>query len=158
MTISDVEEETPDLEWFAIDTGGAVGCFTTGGRGFLPPEVKGCREDVASLANYFRNAEANGAGRVAASVGEHVMKSSDQNTYLGDFLAMASKGIYSFDCLMERIRPSPYFLVAIPSRPINVSELPLHLQTCLMKNRLRIPFCAATVITPSDFEDVNREK
>src|SRR5262249_44019510 len=56
MPISDIEEETLDLDWFALDRNGHIGHFTTGGMGDLPQTVReGYSVDsLASVTDFFR--------------------------------------------------------------------------------------------------------
>src|SRR5262249_30305721 len=55
MPISDIEEETLDLDWFALDRNGYIGYFTTGGMGDLPQTVReGCSVDsLARVTDFF---------------------------------------------------------------------------------------------------------
>ena len=51
--ISDIEEETRDIDWFCTDIDGEIGHFASGGRGFLPLSVKASQENLNRLVSIF---------------------------------------------------------------------------------------------------------
>ncbi len=136
--ITDIEEETQDIDWFGADLNGEIAHFTSGGRGFLPPSVKACKEDLNLAYAYFRHElAANGYGIQSSNLLLHMkFQSVEQKaTYLADYLRMASKGLYSFDCVITGKRPSGYFVVASPARPLSVNELPNEIQKIVVRTR-----------------------
>ena len=57
--------------------------------------------------------------------------------YLHDFVAMADKGLYSFD-IETYLKPNIcYFRVAMPTAPIKLHELPIHIQEVLKMTQLK---------------------
>src|SRR5271166_5510148 len=125
--ITEIEEETVDLDWFCIDDDGEIAHFASGGRGFLPPSVKESRANLDRLAAYFRrDLPPNGSGGEAKNLSAHKrFTSSKQKTrYLDDYLLMGSRGLYSLTCIMGATRPTNYFLVIVPSNPLRVEDLP----------------------------------
>jgi hypothetical protein len=125
--ILDVEEETQDLDWFGVDDTGGIAHFASGGRGFLPPSVKASRLNLTRLTAFFRqHLSANGVGIESTSLSSHLQFTSEvqKAIYLADYSRMGAKGLYSFDCVVGPKRPSSYFVVIKPSRPLKVDDLP----------------------------------
>ena len=136
MIISDLEEETTDLDWFAIDQQGFIGHFTTGGAGALPRSVASSKEDLESVCKYFRSLPLNATVPLASQKAMAVLATKNDQArekYLRDFLQMASRGLYSFDYQPTGKRPSPYFLVARPEQPLHFNDIPPEIQGLLKK-------------------------
>jgi hypothetical protein len=152
--ITDIEEETLDLDWFGMDDNGDIGHFASGGRGFLPPSVKASRTNLDRITAYFRQeALANGIARESANLALHEeFKSEPQKTrYLADFERMAAKGLYSFDCVVGQSRPSNYFLVATPSCALKVNELPNDIRKIIKMTCFAGEFRSSDVVQPKEF-------
>jgi hypothetical protein len=139
MIISDIEEETTDLDWFGLDQQGSIGHFTTGGFGALPRSVASSKEDLESIYEYFRRLPLNATVPVVNPRAMAVLATKDDKArekYLQDFLQMASRGLYSFNYKPTGKRPSPYFLVAKPENPLHINDVPGEIQAVLRKTIL----------------------
>lgn len=139
MTISDIEEETTDLDWFGVDQQGSIGHFTTGGFGALPRSVASSKEDMESILKYFRSLPLNATVPVVNPKTMALLETKDDKArqkYLQEFLGMASRGLYSFNYQHTGRRPSPYFLVAKPEKPLHIDGVPGEIQGLLKKTTL----------------------
>jgi hypothetical protein len=151
--ISDLEEETIDLDWFSIDNNGEIGHFASGGQGFLPPSVKSSKSNLTRLAEFFRHSlSTNGAAIESQALLSHVQFNSraQQARYLEDYSRMASKGLYSFNCIMDFNRPTSYFLVVKPSCPLKVDDLPDEIRQ-ILQTRFAGEFCNSEFVTERGF-------
>jgi hypothetical protein len=128
MQISDLDQEIYDFEWFALDKEGLVGHFATGGCGAMPTSVASSRENLRKVTDFFRNmCSAKSSTQVSQELDEHVdLKNSAaaREVYLRSYVEMASRGLFSYDCMRSPKRPTGYFLVAKPLTPLQVSSLP----------------------------------
>lgn len=157
VLLADLQEETEDLDWFAVDPTGRVAHFASGGRGFLPRSVKASKEDLVGITTLFRTERRTYANAlISALLGNHVSfhDERERNTYLKDFCEMAEKGLYSFDCILATARPSGYFLVARPSTALIASDLPVEMKQIIEKTTLRIRLCEANEIGEADIVSV----
>ena len=126
MHVSDIEEETRDIDWFALDSEGFVGHFTTGGRGALPRSIASSAEDLKRVTDYFsKQISANTSSVISSGVELHVSlrDEAQRARYLEDFKRMACRGLFSFDFLQTSKRPTGYFLVAKPLIPLHVGGI-----------------------------------
>jgi hypothetical protein len=146
MVISDIQEQIEDLDWFGVDPNGLIAHFATGGCGFMPTNAKSSFEDMTLLKYFFRDElRPNGFATIPISFEKRFATISflpgtiDPRTqFLHDHVHMASRGVYSFDFIMKPIRPSGYFLVAIPSNPLRCIDLPPNIQVILEKTRTKM--------------------
>ena len=153
--ITDIEQETQDIDWFSVDANGEIAHFATGGRGFLPLSVKASRLIVNRLATYFRETlPANGYGIESLNLNSHTQFTSEvqKRAYLADFSRMGAKGLYSFDCVVCSKRPSSYFMVIRPSHPLTVNELPTDIRQLLYVTRLNGKCCGLDMVRAEDFD------
>ena len=153
MNISDVEEEITDLDWFAPDKEGAIGHFTTGGFGVLPRSVASSKEDLERVSKYFNSLPPNRGAPILSAKAKEIIATKDEKArtaYLQDYLKAASRGLYSFNYQHIGRRPAPYFLVAIPERPLYVTDLPLDIQEVLKRTILPNVFSAQPTVAVDD--------
>ena len=152
--ITDIQEETQDIDWFSVDANGEIAHFASGGRGFLPPSVKASNEDLQYLTSYFRrDLSKNGDGVESLNLSSHMRFQSEtqKTTYLADYSQMGAKGLYSFDCIVGPKRPTGYFVVARPSHPLRVEDLPHNVKEVLLKTRFLGTFSSSEVVQESEF-------
>jgi len=152
--ISDIEEETLDLDWFGVDIDGKIAHFASGGRGFLPSSVKSSKDALDRLTEFFRHSLlAHGTGIESPNLSSHVQFESEsyKSRFLTDYARMASKGLYSFDCIVSSQRPTGYFKVIAPSRPLTVDDIPSDIQQSIAMTRFPRTFASADVIQAMDF-------
>jgi hypothetical protein len=157
MRISDLEQETLDLDWFGVDPSGAIARFATGGRGFFPDSVIASKEELMVLTDYFKyelcaSCEAQISNNIDSQLkGRLPDKSSkSKQTYLRDYCNIAQKGLYSFDLIDRPVRPTGYFLVARPELPIRIANLPTEIQIILKKTRILVALRDIEVIEKND--------
>ena len=139
MEVSELDEETQDLDWFALDKEGAVGHFATGGFGALPRSVASSLEDLKKITEYFRSQHAPIASPIVSRVIDSHISLKDEGVmtrYLEDYMKMASRGLFSFDYLRTGTRPRGYFEVAKPSTPLHSTSLPQEIRQILEKTVL----------------------
>ncbi len=152
--ITDLEEETLDLDWFSVDVDGEIAHFASGGRGFLPPSVKASRENLNRLIAYFRSILAvNGDAIESPNFSSHKQFQSEaqKSMYLADYSQMGAKGLYSFDYVVVSKRPSGYFVVARPSHPLNVEILPHNIQEIIKKTCFFGAFSRLNMVEENEF-------
>jgi len=118
MEISSSEQDSTDFDWFCADESGEVGHFTTAGFKRLPGSVSSSSENLVRLKHYF---ETNAPSRCGYVVDR---KPDQTERYLRSFVAMASRGLYSYD-IETYLEPGIcYFRVATPLVPLRVDDLP----------------------------------
>jgi len=133
LHIPEDEQLYSDFDWFCVDNEGFIGHFTTAGFKRLPKSVAACREDLDSLMRYFKSAAPLREGHIVDSdLATHVPDvMSRGERHLHSFVAMADKGLYSYDIESYLRENSVYFRVALPIRPLHVSELPSEISKIL---------------------------
>ena len=67
VLISELEEETQDIDWFCVDVAGEIAHFASGGRGFLPTSVSSSRVSLEILLQYFRESLAQSTVAIEAA-------------------------------------------------------------------------------------------
>jgi hypothetical protein len=147
--ISDIEEEILDIDWYCVDACGEIAHFASAGQGFLPKSVKASKERLERLSMYFRQTlSVNGDSIVSHNLCSHVRFQSDAQkaTYLAFFSQLATKGLYSFACVLAPTRPTSYFQVARPSQPIKTNQLPNEIQQMLMGTCFQTVFSSIDLI------------
>jgi hypothetical protein len=132
-----------DFDWFGVDEGGLIGHFTTAGFKQLPPSCASNAEDLKHVTNYF--------DKIAPVRGSHVVDKKsltaalqrgwtgeeNEQRYLGSFVSMADKGLFSFD-IESYLRPGiVYFRVASPDMPLTISDLPEDIRKIISRTVLR---------------------
>ena len=144
MQISTSEEFTKDWDWFAVDTTGSIGHFTSAGLRALPKSVKGNADAVAKLAQYFLvDLSRQGAFLVTKLAETRIPRPNDSESrgrFLASFAAMASKGIFSYNSDMIRGQNSGYYLVARPLDELKLTDLPPSIGALLERTRTSLNF------------------
>jgi hypothetical protein len=147
MTISEIDEEVTDYDWFAVDKGGRIGHFTTGGIGTLPRSVVASSSDLRDVTDFFRTTLPTSTQAHLAPKAQEAAEAMEREAVVKrrfrDFVMMAGRGLYSFDhsyaldCPNLRVRPRPlYYRIAIPVRPVYLSDLPAEIQAILVRTTL----------------------
>jgi len=120
-----------DMPWVAVDAAGRLAVFTTAGEGPVP----------ASALRASAAAEA-AVAELPIVGGNKLLVAYPRPD---DFIAFAERGLYAYDwCDAHRTATASsgsYELVAVPLRPVLISELP---------ESLRLPF-EATLISGASF-------
>jgi hypothetical protein len=95
MRIADVEQETTDFDWFAVDEQGSIAHFATAGFKGLPASVAAFAEDLTIATDYFVNhAPVISGHRINQDIGRDRDDWKGEARYLRSFVEMAEKGLY----------------------------------------------------------------
>jgi hypothetical protein len=153
MEIEDQDQYGTDFDWFGVDECGEIGHFTTAGFKKLPGSVSSSAEDLAFVADYFlKQAPIRGSHRVEPTLAQERpgwKGESQEERYLRSFIAMADRGLFSFDIDSYLGPNTAYFRVALPVSPLCLSDLPNRIRDVLgrtiikgplLRDRLRIPY------------------
>lgn len=131
MELTHIDLESGDIDWFAADKDGHLGFFTTGGCGPVPRSVCASNTDLKTVQEFFWN-HLPLTGEAIESTGWETRARVDPSDKvacalsLKDFVAMARRGLFSFDADAWAKRPVPYFRIAMPSQPARIDSLPPH--------------------------------
>lgn len=135
--ITEIEQETMDMDWFFTD-GEYVGFMASGG-GKLPDSVAESEEKRQILVHYFRNLPEISEVEVSSKLDSILIKISGSGAnerYLEDYVLMTKKGLYSFDKSYPNQFTEPnYHLVAGPTNPLKLKELPQDILDILVKTQ-----------------------
>lgn len=126
MEIELQTQQERDFDWFCVDEAGAVGHFTTAGFKRLPATVARFAEDLELVTKYFaKEALAGRDYTLDTELAQEIPDIKNRGErYLRSFVAMADRGLFSFD-IASYLKPQIcYFLVASPVRPIRLGDLP----------------------------------
>ena len=126
MEIGVLTQQDRDFDWFCVDETGAVGHFTTAGFKQLPPTVARSAEDLELVTDYFAKEAVAGKGyQVDEELAQEIPDAKNRGErYLRSFVAMADKGLFSFD-IASYLKPQIcYFRVASPTLPLKLADLP----------------------------------
>jgi hypothetical protein len=140
VTVITVEEQSYiDFDWFCVDDAGYIGHFTTAGYKMLPPSVAQSAEELKFVTEFFEREVSAGRGylvdpELAAEVPSPQCSSE---RYLRSFVAMADRGLFSFDIASHLERESLYFRVVLPNQPLKFDEMPKQVQQILSRTCLR---------------------
>ena len=147
------QEQDWDLDWFALDAGGAVAHFTTGGCGALPRSVASASQaERDALVEYFQALpEVGRAIFNPAWVGTIKLvpgANSEPGEVFRPWLRAAARGLYAFDYLDDRRRrPRPDRVVARPEVPLRADELPPEVRVIVARTVLRdVVFASQDVV------------
>jgi len=121
MRISDDEQTYKDLDWYCVDDEGRVGHFTSAGFKRIPLSVAESADDLKFLNEFFSQLAPVTAGH---EVDEHLTADKRTVRYLQSFVAMANRGLYSFDIESYLHSQISYFRVAKPKTPLLFMSLP----------------------------------
>lgn len=118
-------DEYHDLDWFATDQDGLLVHFATGGKGAVPLQLLSNRPHLQAALAVIRSLPQVCEALISPDLEKHVTL-ADTNAeaqYLRSFVAMAQRGLFSFDCDLSADAPAPYFLVAKPDQPLTLDAL-----------------------------------
>jgi hypothetical protein len=148
------EEFTRDWDWYAADSKGLIGHFTSAGFRQLPSSIRADLEATEACLEYFeRGAKLRCGYTVSEDLESHVgtfPNPDKRERYLRSFIQMASKGLYSFDTKPLWTGPGFYLLVARPDLPLRLDTLPLSIAEIVRKTRYPLSFENALRIEESE--------
>jgi hypothetical protein len=75
---------------------------------------------------------------------------AEKERYLAVYMSMAAIGMHSFDCITARKRPTNYFLVARPARPLRIEDVPDDIRQILSMTRLSGKLNELDMVTAND--------
>jgi hypothetical protein len=156
MTAISVDEQHDrDWDWYAVDHAGMIGHFTTAGIRALPKTVQCDRDATLSLIHYF-DVEAPKSSPYVVRAGVETdaggwKTNSDREQHLSSFVGMAAAGLFSYDTFTYG--PDKYYLVALPSKPLHIDELPQEVSRLLARTRSTLQFQETIYIAEVDTLD-----
>lgn len=147
------ELTTLDLDWFAIDSTGIVGHFTSSGTIAVPTSVSASKERLEEIYQWMyrrpREVDQHAFCESAKKYSAWLRQGSAEQTfaYYEAYAEWADRGMYSFNIGNKGGWPStPYFLVAKPMQPLHESEIPEPIWGLLRETRIDISFEETTSI------------
>ena len=155
ISFTAVELFTLDIDWFASDSEGNIGHFTSVGTPLIPEKVVVSKDITETVFTYIENLPQL-TGEFTLS--KHLQRwrtFSNEKQYQRYILAsseFAERGCFSFDCRAVHPKyPGPYFVVAIPSVPLKLNALPKEIAECIQLLTFPFPFDESTVIGLDEF-------
>jgi hypothetical protein len=134
MHVSEDEQSYTDFDWFWIDDNGNIGHFASAGHKAIPFTVAESVEDLKYLTDFF---EGLSAVPDAHTLDEHLGPECRTERYLRSYIAMANRGLYSFD-IESYLKPEIcYFRVALPTSPLRFVNLPERVRAILGRTVLK---------------------
>ena len=131
------EDQLMDLDWFALDESGAIGHFTTAGIWPMPRSVAASKEDLERVQDFFWQKPPFTRVSVEAKVFSYAdVNPADETArewFVHDFVQMAARGLYSYNCFLKEQPPAAYYRVAVPNEPLRVDSLPLEIRDILRR-------------------------
>jgi len=134
MRISEEEQNCTDFDWFCVDSNGNVGHFASAGFKTLPPTVSESAEDLSFLSAFFNGLNATPEAHV---LDELLSPEHRTERYLRSFIAMANRGLFSFDIESYLKSDICYFRVAMPKVPLRLVDIPPNVREVLGRTILK---------------------
>ena len=147
MEVSEIEQTTQDIDWFAVDAFGAVAHFASGGK-LLPKSVTQSKDDLEKIRVYFRSLPDERTPIEVDSLLRQMVDLPDENAekqYLSDFSSMSGRGLYSYDSPLAGDRSS-YFRVTFPDSPLTIRDLPNEIASIVAKTNYSGEFASTQSI------------
>ncbi len=131
--ITEIEQQTLDIDWFFIADQNIA--FVASGGGKLPQSVAKSLEKNKMLASFFRSLPVISEIIISPDLNKVVMTPINDQ-YLADFVDMAKKGLFSFDkTVLNDFSESHYHLVAKPVNPLKFNQLPIEIKEAISESR-----------------------
>lgn len=146
MTCYTLDELTGlDLDWFALDSMGHVGHFASNGTDLVPLAVIQRKKENELLGDYFYSLpHSKGAFSTPSSDSNgwrQLLSKDNEVRYIAGFAEWAERGLFSYDCKRDKGDVfGPYFLIAVPSSPLSVGDLPHHIRRYVSVTRFPFAF------------------
>ncbi|WP_449386944.1 hypothetical protein [Chryseobacterium lineare] len=145
MIITEIEQQTMDVDWFITDSEHIGFMASAGGK--LPESVARSKENNEILYGFFRSLPEISEVVINPKLDSILIKifgSGVNKRYLEDYVFMTKKGLYSFDKTYPNNFSDPhYHLVASPEIPLKLKKLPQNIvdilgQTCYNNNLVNV--------------------
>lgn len=137
MRYTDIDLETSDIMWFAIDKNGYIGAFTSGGMNIVPEFVCRSKEETELLEDYFLNSLSPSTA--------YILDVCDADNFLmRDSKSLSEKGLFCFN--MSEEAKTDYDLLAHPQIPQNFESLPKNIYNILKFHRISCDFTIAKTV------------
>lgn len=120
MEMDDEFLEINDLDWFATCQDGLLAYFATGGRGFVPVEVRKSITVYETIYDYFFSIEDSVGVEVVEENVPGFSSDFERERYLRSFVDMARRGLFSYDVNGG----GGYSLIARPEKNRGRCDLP----------------------------------
>lgn len=130
--ISEIEQQTSDIDWFFTD--GVDIAFVASGGGKLPDSIA---ESInyGLLSSFFRNLPTISETIINKNLNK-ILETDVDERYLFDYNMMSEKGLYSFDKTIPNNFLEPnYHLVTQPKSPLKINDLPVQIIEILRKSK-----------------------
>lgn len=116
-----------DVDWFATDSLGQIGYFTSAGCGPIPVAIAGFRDQLSAIHDYLLKLPADRSpgievNPILAAPNVVVAMHGVYESYRNEILEMGRRGIFCFDADTTGI--SGYVRLLKPDSPLLISELP----------------------------------
>ncbi|MET3529000.1 hypothetical protein ABID31_000270 [Chryseobacterium flavum] len=132
--ISEIEQQTMDLDWFLTD-GEYIGFMTSCG-GKLPDSVIESEQRRQILVDYFRNLPEISETLINPELDKILNKDSGSGGGLEDYFFLAKKGLYSFDkTVLNNFFDPHYHLVVFPKNPLRLKDLSQDILDIIVKTK-----------------------
>lgn len=132
MRISEIELQTEDIMWFAVDLNNYIIACTSAGISDVPEFVCADREETELLEDYFMNSLQNVTNEILHA--DYI-----DNDLMNDGIVLAKKGIFCFDAVSNDINHNREYIKLIsPEKPIDYNSLPSEIRNILKKHLLKV--------------------
>ena len=138
MRYTEIDLQSEDILWFAIDTNGSVLAFTSGGSGNVPEFVCRSKEETEFLESFFDSYD-------AANTTGILLIENDGSPLSEDALRYACHGITCFDVDINN-NNSSYTKISFPEKPLCISELPKDVRKVLSDHTINVDASATNTI------------
>jgi hypothetical protein len=130
-----IDQQTLDIEWFFTDNHHVA--FVASGGGKLPSSVAVSRDENALLVAYFNELPETSDAIINPGLHQIVSVKADEAN-LSYFVEMAKRGLFAYDrTILNNFSKTGHHLVASPSAPLNIKQLPADISTLLCKTVYR---------------------
>ncbi|PIT45898.1 hypothetical protein [Snodgrassella alvi] len=128
-----------DLDWYAVFNNNYLAHFTSGGTCAVPKKIRKSKINYDKLFDYFDNLDNHCKVDIIKSnlpdftePGAFLSRNLEERKkdYLHSFVGAATKGLFSYNIDFET---NTYFLVAKPTTPLTLLELPMDVRHIIYK-------------------------
>lgn len=154
MEYSHIDQETLDIDWYAVDADDVLFHVASAG-GKLPDTISNSLEDTQKIAKYMRQLpfKTNASLNPKLTTIKKFLDLQKEKQYSADFISIAERGIYSFDkSFLGKYDDVLYHLVAIPNESIHLKDLPPDIREIVNKTRIHKKIKEVDILSISEFQ------